>query len=103
MDKLKCDLYVYEIGSKDRFEKEKMYTTTLLGAIRLKPDKDDPRQDGLDTETVPIKVVISDVAQLELLQANGIGTKGNTKELVLQIPAQTQLDQYEMSVEGFEA
>jgi hypothetical protein len=103
MNDLKCDLFVYEIGSKDRIEKEKAYSTTLVGAIRLKPDETDPRQDGLDSETVGIKVVITDVAQLDLLRANGIGTKGDTKELILQLPPQTRLDRYETSEQRFEA
>jgi len=95
MDNMKCDLVVFEVKKSEKLEKEDIHTVTLTGMLRLVPDPGDPRVDGLYKESVPAKLVISEITQRDLLILHGIGSKGDVTEMVLRPPPQQSLQSFE--------
>ena len=95
MINMKCDLIVFEVKKSEKLEKEDMHTVTLTGLLLLVPGADNPKADHLYKESVPVKLVISEIAQRDLMLLHGIGKKGMEKEMVLQASPQKTIQGFE--------
>jgi len=94
MNELKCDLIVLKVQKTEALEKEDMHTVTMVGAMRLIPDQDNPRSESMYSEIAAIKITIGEVGQRDLLRMCGLGNKGDTKEMILQVHPQTTLESF---------